>query len=1446
MEYIRKQKSQSTWEANTKHCLYGLDADLIMLSLTTHEPHFILLREEVLKNRNAKKEADRFHLLHISLLREYLQLEFKSMNGFNADIERVIDDFVLMCFFVGNDFLPNLPNQDIADGALNTFLELYKKLLPRWKNYLTNKSVINLGLLEELLFHIAKGERDFFDLPVATHLENTLNISSNSNKNNNKNSKNNNNNNSNFKHSSGQLSSSDEFLGLQDSGNSLSDSGESHQTRRKKFINDMLRVGIDVKQEEDEMDKLREDDQSWKDIYYKDKFQVTIQEIEYISKLTHTYIEGLTWVLNYYHNGCISWGWYYPYHYAPLASDLTHLNAMNINFELGQPFFPYQQLLAVLPRESSKFLPIPYQELMNSPNSPIIDFYPSDIQLDMNGKKNSWESIVLIPFIDQKRLVDAINKIDVNRLTKEEIAKNQFGPSYIYYFDSKTNENVTTTFPGLFENLQGCNVVEKVYTLPGYPTGKHEGFRLCSGVKTGVESPNGFPSMYHLKFTSTIKPIHINVFGSNSRKESVLLTLDNSICINEEHELLIKQFKSLIGTTCYVNYPYLKEGIITSISDNSCHFYSDKNYIWNKTEKDNWSKEAAFAYNKSFSTKAIDMGDTSIVFHVKLLNNLVEHIDGSVTKQYATNETMFAYQTVVFNVSKPDERYQERKALPITELFPINDKVIYIGKDAYVKGIAVMQYGSLATITAHEPSGTISIDIIVGPRPPSFGTKIAQSSQDAYYPMYSVARSLGISTRALSKITGTVTFEPGRQNVGLSMKFSSRNEQVLGYTRKLDQSDNNNNNNGRGPQWEFSQKAIDVIAEYLNKFPRIFDLLEEKPDASTYQIDELEIDEEIDITTIRPVNTSSKVNSASLSSSVGAPDKDIESDEESDDEFDNLVLEADGASQRTKNIRYLKTIKEWLKTLEIRTLPRVPCGSKTLSPEGIKKIEESSNKFVEFSLQQTTKRTITGVKPSFLLAPLPSLPDNLASFVDLGDRVLIATRDSPIPFGAQATVVAIKGNYVDVVLDLPNIAATSLGKKCSELRGATLLKQCLLNLSNPPNERSYRQQQQQQQQQSNNNRQDFRERQDNRQQQYTNNNSRNNDNGFDNRGGGRNYNNRGGLNKSDSEVKNTQDNNNRGNSRQQQQQRGYSNAKSSDSITDTNTPQYKPKQQQQQYQQKQEITTTAPTTTTKPITTTVPTPNTTNVQQQQQQAPFSSFPAPPTFYPPQSSQQQQQNASSAQNILGLNMPMGQPMTSSGNTGMDPQVLLAQQSLALQQQILMQMQLQQQQQQQQQLLANATAMYPNPYYPMVPPPTTAVAPNPNVYNPNMAPSTSYQVSSYPTNTQVRHAQPLNWQQQQQLNDVSDEYEEDFSVNSGANNTRKHKPRHHHNNNSNNNTTNGQPAYRNNNNQQQQQYEQREYSNNNHNNNRRNNNNNNKRDQYNNNKSTSTWAPKKSTE
>jgi len=61
--------------------------------------------------------------------------------------------------------------------------------------------------------------------------------------------------------------------------------------------------------------------------------------------------------------------------------------------------------MGVLPDLSSQHIPAAYRDLMTDPASPIINFYPRDFAQDMNGKKQDWEAVVKIPFIDQERLL---------------------------------------------------------------------------------------------------------------------------------------------------------------------------------------------------------------------------------------------------------------------------------------------------------------------------------------------------------------------------------------------------------------------------------------------------------------------------------------------------------------------------------------------------------------------------------------------------------------------------------------------------------------------------------------------------------------------------------------------------------------------------------------------------------------------------------------------------------------------------------------------------------------------------------------------------------------------------------------------------------------------------------------------------------------------------------
>jgi 5'-3' exoribonuclease 2 len=154
IEYIRQQRLSPNYNPNTAHCVCGVDADLIMLGLATHEVNFTILREEFLmdqprpcelcqqfghnlSNCNGSKtngsqltvKQKDFLFVRLSVLRGYLDRDFYSLGlPFEFDLERVVDDWIFLCFFVGNDFLPHLPSLEIYEGAINRLVTIYREL----------------------------------------------------------------------------------------------------------------------------------------------------------------------------------------------------------------------------------------------------------------------------------------------------------------------------------------------------------------------------------------------------------------------------------------------------------------------------------------------------------------------------------------------------------------------------------------------------------------------------------------------------------------------------------------------------------------------------------------------------------------------------------------------------------------------------------------------------------------------------------------------------------------------------------------------------------------------------------------------------------------------------------------------------------------------------------------------------------------------------------------------------------------------------------------------------------------------------------------------------------------------------------------------------------------------------------------------------------------------
>ena len=430
MDFIRDEKEKynrqdptTHYQPGQTHVLYGLDADLIMLGLVTHEQNFMLLREKMSvvmagrgRHKGQKKKdmleynENDFEVLELKSLRELLAIQFRrfsdDMLKVPYDVDRVIDDFVFMCMLVGNDFLPHLPHMEIDNGAISLMMTTYIDLLPEWQDYLTDKEKIHPDRFEQFVYQLAVYEEEHFKR--RGHEENE----------------------SGWRLSTELESENTDFYGTYYGGQPTP--AIAVPANRKDAMappeNDQVAGALQLDNLAFRNDHPGDMSRSYRDFYYNSKLKLPVTDKDRTlfqrRAIVRDYIEGLHWNLNYYHNGCMSWEWFFPYLYAPLATDLVNLNEFydsefpaNQNgfkafpFAKGEPFPSLGQLLSVLPPQSAALLPKAIGELMLHPSSPLIQYYPQEFTSDSNGKRQSWEAVVQIPFIEAKDLLGTLNQV---------------------------------------------------------------------------------------------------------------------------------------------------------------------------------------------------------------------------------------------------------------------------------------------------------------------------------------------------------------------------------------------------------------------------------------------------------------------------------------------------------------------------------------------------------------------------------------------------------------------------------------------------------------------------------------------------------------------------------------------------------------------------------------------------------------------------------------------------------------------------------------------------------------------------------------------------------------------------------------------------------------------------------------------------------------------------
>jgi 5'-3' exonuclease len=202
-----------------------------------------------------------------------------------------------------------------------------------------------------------------------------------------------------------------------------------------------------------EKDKITLDIDKYREEYCKNSFGKTK-----LKDVCQSYLEGLQWIISYYKKGVPDWKWYYPYNYAPPANIISEyiLKFKETKYKKTYPLSPFEQLLCVLPPKSSHLLPKPLDKLLTDKDSSIKEYYPDEFEIDLAGKKNDWQGVVIIPMIDPEIIKEIFLK-NKNLIDEKDMKRNILGKSFIYTFGDNLNIKIFKSYYGDIYNYKVIN-----------------------------------------------------------------------------------------------------------------------------------------------------------------------------------------------------------------------------------------------------------------------------------------------------------------------------------------------------------------------------------------------------------------------------------------------------------------------------------------------------------------------------------------------------------------------------------------------------------------------------------------------------------------------------------------------------------------------------------------------------------------------------------------------------------------------------------------------------------------------------------------------------------------------------------------------------------------------------------------------------------------------------
>ena len=361
LEFIRTH----SFNEDKNIVIHGLDADLIMLSMASHQNNIYLLRDQY----------DEVIYFDIDTMKTNIIQDFKEryfIGSTNSFLEpekyiSIINDYIFVCFFLGNDFLPHILGIDLRYNGLDIILDHYVQTYHLMGTSLSVFEKNGIKLNTKFIKTFLSKLNNSYEKMVYNVFNKRKKLR---------------------KHF--KIRADDDFERYN---NLLNNRPTMINPDEDYIIYDNLYI------------------KKWKNRYYKKATEEIDKDT--INAMCENYIEGLVWVFKYYFEGCSDWEWKYEFHNGPLLSDLFHYfnnNVFDINKEVilkkNKPCSHYVQLLCILPNESKDILPKQLHKIFT--DSSLAYMYPCDYKLNTLFKRYYWECEPILPSFNIQKVKNVL------------------------------------------------------------------------------------------------------------------------------------------------------------------------------------------------------------------------------------------------------------------------------------------------------------------------------------------------------------------------------------------------------------------------------------------------------------------------------------------------------------------------------------------------------------------------------------------------------------------------------------------------------------------------------------------------------------------------------------------------------------------------------------------------------------------------------------------------------------------------------------------------------------------------------------------------------------------------------------------------------------------------------------------------------------------------------